>query len=76
MAKLLDTLKRLFGRGQKDPLDELLIEKGLDPDQVMEDAHDERRERGSEDPVNRMHERIERKAERAEKQRKMNRWIG
>ena len=53
----------------KDPLDELLIEKGLDPDKVLENAADNRYEKGDSDPVNRMFDRIDQNKRRVEKMR-------
>ena len=65
-----DFIKNL-GNKSKDPLDELLIEKGIDPDKVMEELYDKRAEEGKENAMNRIMDRIEEQEERGEKIRKM-----
>lgn len=65
-----DFLKYLGNKSQ-DPLDELLIEKGINPEKVMEELYDRRAEEGKENAMNRIMDRIEDQKERGEKIRKM-----
>lgn len=65
-----DFLKNL-GRKKTDPLDEMLLAKGIDPDKVMEDLYYERKDEGKLNTMNRVMDRIDSQKERGEKIRKM-----
>jgi hypothetical protein len=56
---------------KQDPLDELLIAKGIDPEKVMEDLYDKRADEGKENAMNRIMDRVDAQKERGEKIRKM-----
>lgn len=56
------------GRSQIDPLDESMLEKGLDPERMLEEAAQQREDRGNADPVNRLRDRIEKRRKQAERQ--------
>ena len=62
----LKHFKRIFTK-KPDPLDNLLIEKGIDPDQLMEDIYYQRQEEGNSNAINRALERHEVQREKGEK---------
>ncbi len=77
MFKKLNTFFReiliAFLRGflkKKDPLDELLEEKGIDPDKLMDDVRTEREMEGNSSAVNRVLDRWDRKKDKIIKSRK------
>ena len=58
MKGWLEKLLWLF-RTEQDPLDDMLREKGMDPEKVVRDARTRREDLGYDDPVNRMRDRNE-----------------
>jgi len=62
----IDIIQGLFSK-KPDPLDELLIEKGIDPEQVMEDAYYDRQDDDGSNAVNRARERHDIKMEKGRK---------
>ena len=68
LQKILQSLS--LGKQKTDPLDALLIEKGMDPDEVMEDVYTQRNMEGDSNAIYRAINRFEVKKERAERIRK------
>jgi hypothetical protein len=69
MNNIIKKFKEIFSI-KNDPLDEMLIEKGIDPEQLMEDIYYQRQEDGNECAINRVMDRREDQNDRAEKVRK------
>lgn len=77
IKKILQRLSNLIGKlengeNQEDPLDELLIAKGIDPEKLMEDVSDQRNYDGKSNAIYRALGRIEKTKERGEKMRKQS----
>lgn len=68
MKHLIDLLIRKI-TGRPDPLDEMLIEKGVDPEILMAQHKMRQEEEGDSNAFNRSMERSEKKRERADRDR-------
>jgi len=63
---ILAVLRKFFSE-PPDPLDELLVEKGIDPDKLLIDVKLRRMKEGEDNPINRAIERCDQKRDTAKK---------
>jgi DNA polymerase III delta prime subunit len=64
--KMFEIFKGLFEK-KEDPLDKLLIEKGLDPEEVLDDYYEEREYFGTDSGIKRALNRVDEKKRKAQK---------
>ncbi len=68
ITKLIKIIANIFIK-KPDPLDEMLLAKGIDPVKLMEDIQDKRIEEGNSNAINRVFDRWEKEKKLGDKYR-------